>query len=306
MDRGELRRVLWVCGDQPVLVEEVLDAVRAHLDVSELDYSCFSGGQDPDPLIWATVLAFSLTPAGRRLVVVRDADKISNWGPLRTFIDGGRQLPGSHLVLVSAQPDLPTTAEGATPEHVELIKTKGRVVRCAAPNETDAISWARRRAPALTVRSAAHLLTRTGGNLAAAAGVCTKLALFSGVPSAAIIDGLCEATPVDCVTDLLLARRKSDALAAAASVPERDYLHTVACLENRLDLLASLWQVARTGLGPREVTGHPPFLVHRYFGHARHYDPAHCAHARKVLLLIDDAIRGGARTGVLESLIALW
>jgi DNA polymerase III delta subunit len=310
MQRGDLRRALWVCGDQPVLVQEILDTIRAHLGVSELDYACLTAGVDPDPCIWAAVLSFSLTPGAARLIVVRDAEKITTWTPLATFVMAGRQLPASYVVFVSGLPDLPDLPDlpgaGEPVPHLELLKAKGRVVRCAAPNEADAIAWAQRRCPSLTPRAAAHLIARTGGDLVAAAGACVKLALFSGVPGTAIIDAVVEAVPVECVTDLLLARRKPEALAAVSDVAERDYLKTVALLETRLELLGSLWHAVRAGLGPREVTGHPPFLVHRYLRHAKHYDPGHCAHAHKVLLLIDDAVRAGARTGVLESLIALW
>ncbi len=294
-----------MCGDQSVLVDEVIDTTRTALACTDLTFTAHTAGEIPDAAVWASVLRFPLAPAQHHLVLVRAADRLTYWDPLATFLRAGRQLPHTHLMLVSHQRDLVADGDDL-PAHLELIKAKGRVVRCSALNEADAVAWVRRRHPALTERGAAHLLTRTAGKLGPAAQLCAKLNLFTGTPSTAVIDALCDPVPAEGVTDLLLALRKPAALAAAAHLPQRDYGQAIGLLDARVDLLGSLWRSVRTGLTPREVTGHPPFLVYRYYGHAKHYDPARCAHARQVLVLIDDALRAGARVGVLEALIALW
>jgi DNA polymerase III delta subunit len=308
--KGDLRRTTWVCGEEPVLVDEVIDTIAAAVRASQLDHIRLTAGHCHDADIWAAANQYPLTPHAPRLVVVRDADAITNWQPLAAWVAAGRALPHTHLLLVSAQPDLPyRMVDGARtglPAHLELIKAKGRIVRCATPNERDTIAWVRRRAPGLSEATAAHLLTRVGGNLAAAAAVCAKLDLFTGPPSVNTINMLCESAPADTLVDSLLALHKADALAGAALLDDRDYLKTLGQLEARLDLLGNLWRSVRIGLSAREITDQPAFLVHRYLPMAKHYDPHRCTHARRLLAVIDEAVRTGARVGALEALVALW
>jgi S-adenosylmethionine:diacylglycerol 3-amino-3-carboxypropyl transferase len=70
--------------------------------------------------------------------------------------------------------------------------------------------------------------------------------------------------------------------------------------------MAVLWQALKVGQTTRNVTGQPVFLVAQYMPAAKHYDPKRCAYSRRVLAVLDDAYRTGARTGVLEALVALW
>lgn len=308
-DKGETKRITWVCGNQPVLVEEVVDTVRAALKPSDLDYHSFAAGSDPDRDIWAAANQHPLQPGANRLVLIRRAEKIASWGSLETWLAGTRHLPTTYLVFVAAEDDFPYRyvdgkRAGLKP-HVELIKARGRIVRCAPPNEADAVAWVRRRAP-LDPDMARYLLQRSGGNLSTVAAACAKIALFNTSPGTGAIDALCAEAPNDTFVDSLLAMRKRDALLAADSLPERDYTKTIALLDTRLDLLASLWRATRAGLSAREVQGHPPFLVRQYMPVAKLYEPRRCEYARRVLAVLDNALRSGARTGVIEALVALW
>src|SRR5207247_5800197 len=104
-DKGDLRKVTWVCGDQQVLVDEVVDTIRARLRVSELDYASFTGGVDLDRDIWAAANQYPLNPTANRLVLVRRAEKVRNWQPLEGWLAASRQLPGNHLLYVAAADD---------------------------------------------------------------------------------------------------------------------------------------------------------------------------------------------------------
>jgi DNA polymerase III delta subunit len=309
-DKGETRRVTWVCGNQPVLVEEVVDTTRAALLATDLDYTSLTAGQHPDRDIWAAALQYPLQPGVARLVLVRDAHRISHWAPLNTFLTAARQLPTNHLLFVSPEPDFPAhTVAGkraGLAAHAELIRGKGRLVRCAMPNETDLIAWVRRRAPAMDDEMIRYLLTRAGANLATVAGTCKKIAALKGNPGPATIDVLCTPAPAESFVDNLLARKPVDALRTVATLTDRDALAAIALLDTRLDLLAALWRSTRAGLSARDVTGVPVFLVRRYLPIAKHYDPKRVVYARRVLAVVDNALRNGARGGVLEALTALW
>lgn len=304
-DKGDHRRLTWVCGDQSVLVDEVVAATRAAVNPGPLDRHVYTAGGDPDRIIWARAHQHPLTPGAPVLITVRRAEKIGNWAPLHQWATAMRLLPGVHLLLVSDTDDFPRTGAGLAP-HLELIKTKGRIVRCARPNEADLLAWLLRRAPALEVSTARHLLARTGGDLSEAADTCTKLAVLPGIPSSAVIDVLAVRQSSDSLADALARCDKPAALLAARQLGERDVIAAITALATRLDLLAALWQAARAGLAAREVTGHPAYLVHTWLPHAKHYDPKRCAHRLQVLAVCDDAARSGARTGLAEALIALW
>lgn len=299
-DKGELRRVTWVCGEQRALVEEVVATTRQAVAASELDYLSFTAGVDPEPAIWAAANQYPLNPGAQRLICVRSAEKLKVWQQLERWLASGRQLPTSFLLFVSNDPDLPSDTAGGN-----LLRRKARLVRCSQLDEADAIAWLRRGSQ-LDTDTARHLLTRVGGDLSAAQAVCVKLNLFTGAASTAVIDALCDDTPAASYVDNLLAMRKREALLAATRLPERERAATIAELDQRLDLLAVLHHGLRLGLPVSEYQGVPPFLVRQYLPIAKYYDHHRCAKNRRVLAVCEEALKTGAAHGVLEALVALW
>lgn len=312
-DSGEVRRLTWVCGDQAVLVEEVIDTIRGLLKPSELDYVSLHAGAVPDRDIWAAGAQYPLTPGANRLILIRDAQAMKRFDPLEGWLDNTRRLPGVHLLFVADEPDLPYERDERGKKtqlkpHALLMQQRKRscqLVRCALPNPTDAVAWVRRRAP-LDADTAGYLLTRVGGNLLHAAAVCGKLAVFTAAAGPPVIDALAEEVPADCFTENLLFGRKRDALAAIAGLAPAQYPRLISTLDARLDTLSALWRHLRSGYGAREVAGLPYFLVRHYTPIANHYDPARCAYCRRLLAVVDDAYATGARDALLEALVALW
>ncbi len=312
-DKGEIRRVTWLCGDQRVLVEEIVAEIRTALKVTPVDHVVLSAREVATREIWAAANQYPLEPGANRLLVIRDAEAITRWEPLTAWLDNCRLLPGVHLVFVSNETDVAYVGaqgrrKGALRPHLEAIQNKrrvGQVVRCTLPNEADAIAWVRRRSR-LDVEMASHLLNRAGGKLATVAAVCDMIALFDGSPGPATLDALCEPAAPDCLADKLLAGDKPAALHALAVTDPGDYGAVIGLLASRIDLLASLWKHTRAGQSPRDITHLPVFLVRQYHPYARDYPPSRCAYARQVLAVVDDAYRTGARTGLMEALIALF
>lgn len=309
IDAGDLRRVTFVAGDQPVLIEEVIDTTREKLAVGDLDYVSLSHTSTFDRDVWAQANQYSLTPGVNRLVLIRDAEKITRWQPLHQWLTRTRAMPGVYLLFVSGEPDLPhITVAGrkVLKEYVAQLKApRGFVVRCSTPPEADAIGWLRRRCR-LDDSAARHLLTRTGGNLAAAAAVCAKLTLFPQTAGPAAIDALVTETPAADFSDSLIALDRRKALLAAQSLRHEEAFKVIALLDSRLDLLARLHRIQAAGQSWRDVSGVSPYLQRLYLPHARHYDSGACLRRRRVLALADDALRSAARVGVLETLVALW
>lgn len=306
VDKGEARRVTYVCGPQRALVADVVEVTRNLINPGDLDMQSTSG---TDKELWAKAFQHTMIAGANRLLVVRDAEKITAWEPFTLWMAGTRALPGVYLLFVSNDDDVPRGAGKRSPAkaHIEAMKPpRGYVVRCTDLAEDDAVAWVRARSP-LGDTVARHLLTRVGGNLTAAAAVCGKLAVFGQVEvSTAIVDQLVAARPADDFADSLLAGRKTDALALVGQLGDRDALKLVGLLDQRLDMLTLLWDSQAHGRYGGQVTGVNPFLVRRYTPLAKDYHPQRCAHRRQVLAVVDDAVRNGARDGIWEVLVALW
>jgi DNA polymerase III delta subunit len=296
VDKGEVRRVIYVCGSERILVHEVVATTLNLVNPSHLDYVSLSAADAHTNEIWAAAFAYPLTPGAARLVYIRDADKVRSWAQMQPWFDHARRLPGVHLLFDSPAESVPDEP------HLALIRARrhGQIVRCATPNKTDMIAWVRRRGR-LDVTGAVRLLTRVGWSVPRAADACDKLTLFDARPSDASIDAVCHAADTDFI-DALLAGDKPAALRVADTV-DTSMLTTLAA---RVDLLARLHNAARLGHGASDIRGEWPHLVARYLPIARNYDPKRCAHIRQALAVTEDAYRSGARIGVPEALVAMW
>lgn len=305
VDAGELRRVTWVAGDQPVLVEEVVTTTKAMLNLSDLDYVSLSYGAGFEREVWSAANQFPLTPGAHRMVLVRDADRLTRWNQLDAWMKRTRSLPGVYLVFVSDKPELLAGKKGV-PAHLTAIRApRGFIVRASNLAEDDAVAWVCRRGN-LDEQLARYLLTRTGGNLAAAAAVCTKLALFEQGAGSATINALVAESPSQDFTDYLIADRKRHALMTLPDLDHADRIRAVALLDSRLDLLEKLHRMQIAGQSWRDAGAISPFLLRQYLPAARNYDTDACTHRRQVLAVLDDVLRRGVDDGVMEALVSLW
>ncbi len=302
-DRGEVRRITYVYGDQRVLAAEVIDTVRTLVNPGELDLVTIeakAGGT----AIWDAAHQYPLTADAPRLILVRDAHNLptSAWGGLTSWLETTRRLPGVHLLFDHREAEVKKAA------HIETLKAKPRLVQfvqCRALNSDDAIAWVRRRAR-LDATTAWHLLERLGGDLAAAQAVCAKLALFDKAPHTGVIDALCDEVPGRSFVDELVAGNKTRALHSLTGMSTGDRIGAIGALSRELEQLALLRKALMVEERPRAVPGVHPFAIARLRPYAKHYDPKRVAYLHKLLAVVDDAHRCGARDGVVEALVCLW
>jgi DNA polymerase III delta subunit len=274
VDGGDLRRVTWVCGDQHVLIEEVVDTVKDKLNLSPTDYVSLSLCPTFERDVWAAANQYPLTPGSNRMVLIRDAEKLSRWNQLDAWLTRTRSMPGVYLMFVSNEPDLPTHTQGGKkvlkPHVAALRAPRGSLVRCTMP------------------------------------AVCAKLRLFEQAAGAATINALVAEAPAADFTDSLIALDKRTALLSLPGLADAELISLIALLDSRLDLLERLHRIQIAGRSWRDASGVNPFLLRQYMPHARHYDSTSCTRRRRVLAVVDDALRTGARDGVFEALTALW
>lgn len=275
------------------------------LNPSELDYVSLAHGPNFDREVWGAANQYPLTPGANRMILIRDADKLTRWNQLDAWMGHTRNLPGVYLVFVSDKPEQLSSKKGV-PAHLAGIRApRGFLVRACNLSEADALAWVQRRST-LSTELAQYLLTRTGGNLAACAAVCAKLALFEQGAGSATINALVAESPPDDFTDSLIAGRKRQALLALPDLDHQDRIRAVALLDSRLDLLEQLHRMQVAGQSWREATGVSPFLLRHYMPHARNFDTAACTHRRQVLAVLDDVLRRGVDDGVMHALVATW
>lgn len=315
------KRVTWICGSEPVLVEHVLDYLRADIGAKTEDSASFAIGQDPEAKIWAEANQFPLTDGAKRLVVIRHAQRIQDWAPLLSWLEvAGRVLPATHLILVSDDADLDyAQAAKASPKerplkpHLAAVQAKGALVVCNLPKLSTAagvvaLAWVH---SMVTIHDdvAKHLITRTGGDLGAINNVCAKLRLFKSPPSTAIIDALVEERPGELFVDALVLLDKALALDALSSIRETEYAWTIGDLDELLTALEEIAILSRRGVGIGVIAEAGPGYrrINDKFGAvAANYDAGRVTRTRRVLAEADQLVRQGARVGVMEALVLQW
>lgn len=303
----------WVCGSERVLVEQVVDHVRKHLDVADIDYISMVGGVDKDRDIWAAANQYPTDPTAKRLVLVRNAEKITRWKPLEGWIAASRTIPTLHLLFVSEEHDFPyvKTPEGKNVElktHAEAIKNRGRIIRCSPPAEEDQYTWLKQFGN-LSDDTAKYLLTRVAGDLVAAKGAVLKASMFQGEITPSVVDVMVLPEPGDAFVLELLALRKDRAINSVVGVAEKDISKTIGILDSRLEVLGKLHRLQRERKTAKDIIvsgAVNQFLVRMLIPYASTYDQSKRLHCRRVLAAADDAYRSGARTGILETVTALW
>jgi hypothetical protein len=306
--------VTWVCGAEKLLVEEVIEFVRAHLGASDLEYVSLVAGSVPDREVWAAINQYPVDPNQPRLVVVRDSDSIKGWAPLRDWVESAsRTMPNNYLVLTSNVHDWPyIVRDGKRTADLEepscFIKGRGHVIRCSTPNEDDLRAWVQRQAPCSDA-TATHLLKRVGGDLTRAKNVCRKASLFRGEMSKAVVDALCAEGVGEEFVDALLSMDRPRALAALETMDPERYSPAIGLLDFDLAVMGQIHQALRERQSMKDMlvaADLNPFVVRRLYPHAKHYDPVRRAASRGSLAVADEALRSGARVGVMEALVALW
>lgn len=301
-DRGDVKRVTWVCGAERVLVEEVVDHVRQTVGAGDFDRVSLTAGEVPEREVWAAVNQCPSDPRAARLVVVRAAEKLKRWNALADWVDAYRELPNTKLLLVSGEADYDVELA-----HVALVRDRGHLVRCSTPNETDCVAWVRRHAPCLDPTDARYLLARVGGDLRRAKNVCLKLRAFEAASAGRdVVDALTAESPGEDLVDALVALRKAEALRALEALHVREYSRVVGVLDSRLDDVVKVAEAARRKVPAKEVKGVPIFRAIQLYPVVRHYDRGRVDAARAAIAVVDDAVQAGAREGTLESLICLW
>ncbi len=310
---GTVKQFTWVCGTEKVLVEEVVQTVRAVLNPAPWNFSQFVVGEDTDRAIWADMGQYPIDK-GRRLIVIRNAESLKGYDRLTEFIGNRTLNPRTYVVLVSGEDRLnrvqgPDEGKFQYAEHLAVFGSKGSLVECrpfTQDTARHAVAWV---VAKTGMRSgvAGHLLERANGDLRLVRDTCEKLAVLDGNVSMGTINSMLAERPRDTFANSLMALDKKTALLALARMPESEYSRTLGLIESRLDLARLIHDMTVQQKTPGEVSraaGDKRFLVPDLLPVAKHYDANRCLAIRRVLATADEALRSGARVGVMEAVVS--
>jgi hypothetical protein len=305
--KNNVSKVTYICGDQTALVELVLEDIRSILQVPITDYTELDASAE----VWDVASQYPLDPNVNRLTVVRNADQFTSWKQLEEWLAHSRINPKNYIVFISYSSDAPMIFDKGKRvsyvEHIEVIRTKGKFIRCSQPNDDDLITWAQ--SYGLTHTVATHLIQRVSGDTSTMLDVLRKVHVWNGSPSAKAIDLLCSELALDSLADYLILRDKKTAYLALDSLSQEEYSKIISRLDRRLDMVMEIGRCVRKRMYAGDIaaaTGIKVFLVKRFMPVVKDYDDRKVKYCRQLLAMIDGSIRDGAKVGTMESLITLW
>lgn len=311
------RRLTYVCGNQPALREEVIDAVRVLLDVNDLNFESLSADTDKPQKIWASINQYPTNFTERRLVLVREADRLTKTDQLHDWLKS-RHIPNVHVVMASSQYSWPEDRDPKTREL--MMKSAGAIyVQCNLPKSDPtktAVEIITNWAP-ISRDVAAHLADRAGHDMARIRDVCRWLKLFKGEITPQHVDSLIQRTVTETFVDSLTQLDRGTAAEVAQELDSNMQHRTIGQLSQRLTILEQINRsmqhaLARTpdqnkfGIAQSETAKHsgvPITEVKKYWSSAKHYDPPAVMHRTALLARADTTL---GKPGVMELLAMQW
>jgi hypothetical protein len=307
--KKDVAKVTYVCGNQSALVEIV---VKDIIDILKPPVTDFVNVYATDTMnIWELASQYSLNPETNRLVVVRDAEKITNWNGLEDWLANSRVNPKNHIVFVANTDDAPAIfSKGkrvSYAEHIDVIRTKGKFIKCSMPSHEDLISWAQ--SYGLSKESAEFLIERTSGDTGNMLNVLRKIHVFKASPNVKAINLLCDEQFLSSFTTYLIEGDKYGAYQSLQNLSEDGRLKALTELDYTLNYVYEIGNCVRKRMYDVDIaakTGIKIFLVKKFRPVVKDYDEKKIKHCRQLLAMTDSALRQGAKTGVMEGLITLW
>jgi hypothetical protein len=311
--KRELGRISWVCGNEPVLIEEIVATALVQATASFV----LDAGQCREADIWSAAASPPSDPDERLLVLVRSAQRMKRWDQLGQLL-AARDLGQVRVLFVSSEDRL-AKRRGEDEEkavlapHLAMLRDSrsGMVVECRVPEDwRDMPEWLLEWASTVlggAGRVAGEMLLMLSGSVTEAAAVAAKLTGAGIAPSREMISAL--ADPAGSYTEAVIAGRTAEALAAAAGMTPEDTGAAIGLLASRLDLLLALHEAAMRHWDARETAVRanvPSFLQLRYRAAAASYSYERARALRLVLADADAAWRSGVQDGVPEFVAVLW
>lgn len=318
VERDGVKRFTYVCGPDRLLVEEIVDDVRRRVEPNDLDYVVLYAGEVKDKEIWAQVNQYTATQEiwvegerrqRKRLVVVRDAEKVKSWAGFEDWITSGEMGRGTRaqVVVLFVGSDHEWSPDRMPDVRDRIIKS-GLYVKAGPLKDEAAVEYLCRSGK-VDAHHAKYLLDRVGHDLDAAANCVRKMKYFQGTLNEQAIDRLTTRAPADDFVHALVNLKMKQAISAIEQVPESEFGRIFATLDTKLVQLYKVNKATRRNANFREIvvaSKLESFQVKELMDAAKYYDANRVRKAVSALNFVDSSWANGARDGLLEALVATW
>lgn len=309
------KQITWVCGDEPVLVDEVVSLIRQAVNPDPINFMYLDADEHSPRTIWNELRQLPFGTDGKRFTIVTNASKLLT--PLFTqYVKDRASFPRNYVVFVSDDPMLKRVeterGRGELAPELTFLKTRGSMIECRAFTSATAkyaVEWVKEKAD-IQGRVAVHLLNRATGDLRLVRDTLAKVSLFPGEVGISVVNDMLDARPDDTFLGALFSINRPDALAALKELPRDQYSKTLGLVDARLELAGLVHDLLVERKNPGEIAraaGNKSFLVPEMLPVAKHYDKARRLRIRQLLATIDGhAAESGIPDGSMEALVALW
>lgn len=317
--KGTFKRFIYVCGDSVALRERIVDSVKKFVAPDDQDYVSYSLSDTSESEVWAalnqyhyqrTLIPGVIAEQPKRLVVVRDAQQLSDWKPVLDWMESAiakKLMPSVYVMFVSNEPSWP---EDKMPDVREKVFKAGMFIRCLTPVSDKAVALLLSESEQIDKPRALHLLNRVGWDIERALDCLVKASYFKGMLSEKIIDALATPKLADEFTTYLMAMDKPHACYAAASVEPTEYQRIISQLFYRLEAVQKITAAIRTTEGDYKsvmMKAKLPVVVFKsLYEVARYYGPDAIPRKIEALTFADSVVHKGNADGILEALVTLW
>lgn len=342
LEAGKVHRLTWICGDQPVLREEAVTAIRLTLAPAEMNsVTLFAQNKSHNAHVWTEIAQAALDSTEVRLVVVRDAEKLNPVDKLADWLNGAH-FSKVHVVMMSNLSDWSQDYASETRKRVvgsaSSLYVEARLSRTPGGKEDPRDEHGRPYSkgeqqvarivaefwtPHLSVAEGLKLARRSGCDLSRVRDVCAWInTLKKANPEWKItqrtIETLAMPSAVEGFADALTRLDKAGAMRLAGEMDGDQRRPALTRLQKNLMSLEAVNRAMKPVLqryaGDRSKIPYAiretakaahvsDYEVGRLWDSAKYYDPASVSRRVEALILAD---RNRNEVGVLEMLVAQW
>lgn len=306
------RQITWVCGTEPILVDEVVDLITKAVGPDEINHVYLDARETTERQIWNELRQLPFGPTASRLTIVKGAEKLKNDALFIQYIKDRAVLPRNYVIFISDEKSARRTEDGkALWEPLEYLKNRGTTIECRAftsATAKHAVTWVKEKAD-IRGRVAEYLLNRATGDLRLVRDTVAKLSVFPGEISLRVVSEMFEEKPSDTFLGALFALDRKTAMHAISEIPRNEYSKTLGLVDARLELAGQVHDMLiqhKTHGEIARAAGNKGFLVPEMLPVAKHYDKKRRMRIRNYLATVDNFSYYGVPDGALEALVILW
>ena len=306
------RQITWLCGTEPVLVDEVTDTLKNVIAPDDINMVYLDARDVTERSVWNDLRQLPFGNNVNRLTVVRGAERLKNDSLFIQYIKDRGALPRNYVIFISSEEGARRSSEGkGIWEPLEYLKTRGTMVECkpfTSSTAKHAVEWVKQKAD-VKGRVAEYLLNRATGDLRLVRDTIRKLSVFPNEISLKVVSEMFEEKPADSFLGALFSLDKKTAMHSISEIPKNEYSKTLGLVDARLELAGLVHDMLiqhKTRGEIAKAAGNKGFLVPEILPVAKHYDKKRRLRIRSYLAMVDSLSEHGVPNGALEGLVVLW